>query len=239
MRGERRRGRQRDGDDAPWILTFDNFLSDEEIETLIASVSDWALDRHGRVQRDDGGPQAERRADVAERMVPRRDVRGAAAVGRVLARIEEFVRIPRSNFENFQAPYGVGERCAAPDFGASQRRLAPGPRILTFFYTYPTSTRAAGRSRAFEEDGVALAVRPRRGSALWPPVRDGAMDRDRARTHHEARRVVRGTKPAANAWIHARLQDPAPLGVHRRIRRVQITRMRRGRRAVRVLSAGF
>ena len=143
------------------------------------------------------------------------------AVSRVLARIEEFVRIPRSNFENFQVlKYGVGERYAAHhDFGASQRRLASGPRILTFFL-YLSDVDEGGETafpRIFEEDGITpLAVRPRRGSALlWPSVRDGAMDQMDARTYHEARRVVRGTKFAANASDpHARLQDPAPLGVH-------------------------
>ena len=33
------------GDDAPWILTFDNFLSDEEIETLVAPNGDLVFAR--------------------------------------------------------------------------------------------------------------------------------------------------------------------------------------------------
>ncbi len=201
------------GDDAPWILTFDNFLSDEEIETLIASVSDWQRSTDTGAYNATTGETSKVVSDGrTSSSAWCRDATCEAqpAVGRVLARIEEFVRIPRSNFENFQVlKYGVGERYAAHhDFGASQRRLASGPRILTFFL-YLSDVDEGGETafpRIFEEDGVTpLAVRPRRGSALlWPSVRDGAMDQIDARTYHEARRVVRGTKFAANAWIHMR-----------------------------------
>ena len=94
------------------------------------------------------------------------------------------------------------------DFIPAHSRLPCGPRVYTLFM-YLSDVDEGGETafpRIFEEDGVTpLAVRPRRGAALlWPSVRDGAMDQMDARTYHEARRVVRGTKFAANAWIHMR-----------------------------------
>jgi hypothetical protein len=46
-------------------------------------------------------------------------------------------------------------------------------------------------------------VKPKKGRAvLWPSVLDSDLEKQDARTHHEALPVVKGIKKAANAWIH-------------------------------------
>lgn len=51
--------------------------------------------------------------------------------------------------------------------------------------------------------GLDLAIKPVKGRAvLWPSTLDRDPEEQDVRTMHEARPVVRGTKYAANAWIH-------------------------------------
>ena len=51
--------------------------------------------------------------------------------------------------------------------------------------------------------GLNLTVLPKLGRALWwPSVLAASPERNDLRTNHEALPVVRGTKLAANVWIH-------------------------------------
>jgi hypothetical protein len=50
---------------------------------------------------------------------------------------------------------------------------------------------------------IDIAVKPKKGRAvLWPSVMDDNLLQQDARTHHEAKPVIKGMKLAANAWIH-------------------------------------
>ena len=81
----------------------------------------------------------------------------------------------------------------------SQVSLACGPRILTFFL-YLSDVEEGGET-AFPTLG--LAVKPKKGSAvLWPSVLDTNLESIDMRTVHEARPVIKGTKYAANSWLH-------------------------------------
>lgn len=115
------------------------------------------------------------------------------------------------------------------DFGQSQIKLACGPRILTFFLylsgtfniyiislsslflcvSYLCFFYQYFLSSDVEEGGetnfprLDIAVKPKRGRAvLWPSVMDDDLNKQDARTHHEAKPVIKGLKLAANAWIH-------------------------------------
>lgn len=51
---------------------------------------------------------------------------------------------------------------------------------------------------------LGIKVKPKRGSAiLWPNTLSDDVLKQDPRTHHEAVPVLRGTKYAANSWIHA------------------------------------
>lgn len=48
-----------------------------------------------------------------------------------------------------------------------------------------------------------MAVKPQKGKAvLWPSVLDENPEVQDPRTTHESIAVVRGTKYAANTWVH-------------------------------------
>ena len=50
---------------------------------------------------------------------------------------------------------------------------------------------------------IGIAVKPAKGKALlWPSVLDENLEQMDSRTTHEARPVIKGTKYAANSWIH-------------------------------------
>lgn len=74
-----------------------------------------------------------------------------------------------------------------------------GPRILTFFM-YLSDVEEGGETH-FTRLGI--KVKPKKGSAvLWPNALDDNLLQRDDRTHHEALPVIRGTKYAANAWLH-------------------------------------
>jgi hypothetical protein len=50
---------------------------------------------------------------------------------------------------------------------------------------------------------LGIAVKPKRGRALlWPSTLNANPELQDPRTHHQAKPVIRGTKYAANSWIH-------------------------------------
>lgn len=50
---------------------------------------------------------------------------------------------------------------------------------------------------------LGLAIKPKKGRALlWPSTLSEDPEEIDARTTHEAKPVIKGTKFAANAWIH-------------------------------------
>ena len=142
-------------------------------------------------------------------------------------RIAEVTQIPTSNSESFQIlRYEVGQRYATHHdssmydlwykknwqipsnpilficllyFIRSQTKLASGPRILTFFL-YLSDVEEGGET-SFPSLGI--SVKPKKGRALlWPSTLSSDPNSIDGRTMHEAKPVIRGTKYAANAWIH-------------------------------------
>ena len=75
----------------------------------------------------------------------------------------------------------------------------PGPRIVTFFL-YLSDVEEGGGTNFPRLD---LTFTPKKGKAvIWPNVLDeDPMEWDKM-TEHQALPVIKGTKYAANAWIH-------------------------------------
>ena len=66
--------------------------------------------------------------------------------------------------------------------------VLPWLLLIYFFYYFPI---------------IGIAVKPAKGKALlWPSVLDENLEQMDSRTTHEARPVIKGTKYAANSWIH-------------------------------------
>lgn len=188
---------------SPWIVTFENFVSDEEIENILASV-------HGNWERSTDTGEANEFGEVGRVLSQgrtssnawcRHDCESNPHVQNVYKKISEVVGIDKTNFESFQIlQYDIGQKYLTHhDAGVSQDGLACGPRILTFFL-YLSDVEEGGET-AFPTLGY--TVKPKKGKALlWPSTHSHDPSSIDHRTMHEARPVIRGKKYAANAWIH-------------------------------------
>mmetsp|Transcript_9811 Transcript_9811/g.13483 ORF Transcript_9811/g.13483 Transcript_9811/m.13483 type:complete len:367 (-) Transcript_9811:88-1188(-) len=187
----------------PWIVTFDNFLSDEEIHALIST-------NEGKWERSTDSGTMNEFGETGRKLSTGRTSSNAWCrheclnnphVQNVMNRIEEVTKVPKNHYENFQVlQYDIGQRYNTHhDMSERQVKLTPGPRILTFFL-YLSDVEEGGET-AFPQLGY--EVKPRKGKALlWPSVMDDNLEQQDPRTNHEAKAVIRGKKYAANAWIH-------------------------------------
>ena len=80
--------------------------------------------------------------------------------------------------------------------------MPAGPRVLTFFM-YLSDVEEGGETH-FPK--LNISVKPEKGSALlWPSVEsDYPSSKIEQLTYHAALPVKRGTKYAANSWLHLR-----------------------------------
>jgi len=187
----------------PFIVTFDNFVDDVEVDALIET------NKNSFERSTDTGSMNEfgetGRILSKSRTSSNSWCRGACEdnphVQRLMSKIAEVTNVPKENYESFQVlQYLEGQRYGVHhDYGASDRGLACGPRILTFFL-YLSDVEEGGET-AFPT--LNIAVKPKKGKALlWPSTISEAPDQKEVRTNHEARPVIKGVKYAANSWIH-------------------------------------
>ena len=119
----------------------------------------------------------------------------------MIKKIEDVTNVPRDNYESFQVlRYNLGQKYNQHhDMSPRQTKLSCGPRILTFFL-YLSDVEEGGET-AFPLLGHKIT--PKKGKALlWPSVMDDNPEKMDGRTNHEALAVIKGTKYAANSWIH-------------------------------------
>ena len=187
----------------PYVVTFDNFLSNDEIRALTNTVKGWQRSTDSGDINSlgiSGAKLSEGRTSSTSWCDS--ECENNQFVDSAYAKIEEVVNVPRSHYESFQVlRYEIGQKYDAHhDFGAAEKTSSAGPRILTFFL-YLSDVEEGGETQF---PALGISVKPRKGRALlWPSVLDGDyMERD-GRTMHEARPVVQGRKFAANTWIHS------------------------------------
>jgi len=196
--------------DGPWVVTFENFLSEEEANRMIELGFEEGYER----STDIGGYKFD---GTIEPMVKEGRTSTNAWCGDecntdpvtklISERIEQVTGIPETNSEHLQILryeegqfYNFHHDLIETDFDRPT-----GARILTFFM-YLSNVEEGGGTR-FPQLGESpgLTVLPQKGKALlWPSV----MDHDPLvwdpRTHHAALPVVMGIKYACNSWIHMR-----------------------------------
>ena len=190
--------------ETPWVVTFDNFLTDDEVNALIDTVE-------GTWERSTDTGTANEFGEVGRVLSTGRTSSNAwcrnkceshPSVRRVQEKITEITGIPAGHSESFQVlKYDLGQKYNAHmDYsGGAQGELACGPRILTFFL-YLSDVEEGGET-AFPL--LDIAVKPKKGKALlWPSVVDDDLKKHEPLSLHEARPVVKGRKYAANSWIH-------------------------------------
>jgi prolyl 4-hydroxylase len=188
----------------PWVITFDNFLTEEEAEALIRGGSLVGFDR----STDQG---AVNEAGEMEKIVSQTRTSSNAwctgacerlpEVQAVTTRIEQVTHIPKSHYESFQIlEYNPNQFYRSHHDSSNRKDDSPaGHRILTFFL-YLSDVEEGGET-FFNKLGI--AVKPKLGRALvWPSVLNETPDMWDARMFHEAKDVIKGKKYAANHWIH-------------------------------------
>ena len=185
---------------SPWVLAFDDFLSDAEADALVAAAGhNFEASRFlgdDLVARD--GLVRNRTSTTSWCNVPS-CLRDPTFLS-IRTRISELMGVPWENSEHLQLlRYQEGQfyrehhdQIAPPD-------SAWGPRLFTFFMYL--SDVSAGGETAFTRLGIEVA--PRKGRAIvWPSVLSDDLRVTDERTYHEALPVVSGLKYAANFWIH-------------------------------------
>ncbi len=188
---------------SPYVVTFDDFLSNDEIRALTNEVKEWtrSVDT-GQVNELGNTGQKLSEGRTSSNAWCTQDCQANQYVQSLYRKIEEIVGIPRSNYEHFQIlRYEIGQKYEVHhDYGAVDQSAVGGPRILTFFL-YLSDVDEGGETQF---PALGISIRPKKGRAvLWPSVLDrDYMERD-GRTMHESRPITRGRKFAANTWIHS------------------------------------
>jgi hypothetical protein len=188
----------------PWVVTFDNFLTDREINALITSVNgNWERSTDTGTSNEFGETgRVLSQGRTSNNAWCREECNNNPDVQNIMRKISEITWVPTENFEAFQVlRYEIGQKYNAHhDASSQQTRLSCGTRILTFFL-YLSDVEEGGET-AFPL--LNIAVKPKKGSALlWPSTYDHEPNGIDHRTLHEAKPVIRGTKFAANTWIHS------------------------------------
>jgi prolyl 4-hydroxylase len=210
----------------PWMVLFDNIVSDKEAAVLIdmGRASDFKQSVTATTA-DDSDAHLHTREDGT---VINQKSRGRTStnawcvdacgkeptVVNVTSRMEQITGISAQNYEYLQIlRYEKGQFFGLHnDFIPDQANRQPGVRILTF-YVYLSDVQEGGGTNFFH---LNITVTPARGRAvLWPSVLDEDPNTMDVRTNHQALPVVSGTKYGFNAWIHQRnFREPHRKGCH-------------------------
>lgn len=190
----------------PWIITFDNFLTDEECDSMIQHGFDTGYKRSEDVggQKFDGTVDSKKskgRTSENAWCSTRNGCREQIVPKRIIDRISTIMEIPPENSEDLQIlKYEVGQFYKTHhDYIPHQKDRQCGPRIFTFFL-YLSDVEAGGGT---DFPDLGITVMPKKGRAvLWPSVYNSKpMDAD-MRMRHQALPVNDGLKFGANAWVH-------------------------------------
>lgn len=201
----------------PWVVTLDDFLSDEECDQLIKLGSANGYERSGLEEEKDYDEEElarEKDGEDAYRTSTNTWCQDECyedpITQRVIEKLTNATGIPDSHSEHLQLlRYVPGQYYKDHhDYITDAQYNPPGPRVLTFFL-YLNDVEEGGATRLTDltgdDGGIFIDVKPKKGRALiWPSVLDEDPSVMDDRTFHEALVVKKGEKFGANAWFHLR-----------------------------------
>jgi len=198
--------RERDLEQPPWLITFHNFLTEEECEAMIALGHTSVYERSkdvGALQTDGSYDSVVSTSRTSENAwcSHQKKCRSQEVPNRIHERIATVTGIKANHSEDFQIlKYEPGQFYRRHhDYIELQTDRQCGPRVLTFFL-YLNDVEEGGATNFPLLD---IAVKPKRGQAvLWPSVLNYDPKEKDFRTDHEAQDVIKGIKFGANAWLH-------------------------------------
>ena len=193
-----------DKESPPWVVVFDNFLTDEECDAMIQLGYKYEYKRSedvGTAKFDGSYDSVKSEGRTSENAWCTKACREEDIPQRIHERIASILDIPAVNSEDFQIlKYEKGQFYRTHhDYIPNQRDRQCGPRILTFFLYLNDVPEGGGTNFPLLD----LTVEPKRGRALlWPSVLSSDPMEIDPRMDHQALEVIEGTKFAANGWIH-------------------------------------
>lgn len=190
----------------PWMVVFENAMSDEEADRLIELGGLAGYERSEDVgsMRADGTFTSDRNegrtstnawctGDCYRDPVARRVIDRISNVTGIADENSEYLQLLRYEKNQFYQQHS--------DYIPHQKDRPCGVRILTFYF-YLSDVEEGGGTH-FPK--LHLTVTPKKGRAvLWPSVFNQHPNIKDPRSDHEAQPVIRGVKYGANAWIHQR-----------------------------------
>lgn len=190
--------------DGPWVLTLDNFTTDEECDRLIELGGTLGYEQSmdvGKKKFDGTYDKHQNKFRTSTNAWCTGDCYEDATTKQVLARIENVTGVPDSNSEFLQLlRYEETQQYRTHhDYIEHHTSRAQGVRILTVFL-YLNDVEEGGGT---DFPTLGLTVMPKRGKAvIWPSVLDSDPNAKDGRTEHQALPVIKGRKYGANAWLH-------------------------------------
>lgn len=197
------------GADDPYLVRFENFLTDAEADALIdiGNKLGWRPSAVDEAEFGSGNPTKEspRRTSSSAVCPPGHPCEGQDVYKTVMGRISAVIGgVPTDYFESMEMvrynfvtrdSYGVHH-----DYRIHDNWKPAGPRVLTVLLIL--SDMEEGGATGFP-DLDWLFVKAKKGTALlWSNVKsDDPTEADR-RLVHEGLPVVKGNKFAANVWVH-------------------------------------
>ena len=190
VEGEADISKDLDLEQPPWLITFDNFLTDEECDAMIELGHQSNYER----SKDVGALQADGSYDSVESLgrtsenawcSHQKKCRQQDVPKRIHRRIELVTGIKANHSEDFQIlKYEPGQFYRQHhDYIELQADRQCGPRVLTFFL-YLNNVEEGG---ATNFPLLGIAVTPKKGKAvLWPSVLNYDPKEKDFRTDHEA-----------------------------------------------------
>mmetsp|Transcript_10118 Transcript_10118/g.21129 ORF Transcript_10118/g.21129 Transcript_10118/m.21129 type:complete len:374 (+) Transcript_10118:448-1569(+) len=191
--------------DGPWIMVFDSFVNDFEIEALLSGAEFGSGYQRSTDQGKIIGSSGEREKVISKTRTSsnawcRAECENLSGVKQVTERIEKVTGVPKENYESFQIlRYEEGEFYRSHHDSSGKSDKISGHRIMTVFL-YLNDVEEGGETHFTKLD---ISVKPKKGRALiWPSVLNDDPSMFDSRMYHEAKPVVKGVKHAANHWIH-------------------------------------
>lgn len=188
----------------PWMVMFENAITDEEAERLIELGGIEGYMRSADVGRKLADGTYDRKVYAGRTSTNawcQNECYEDPVAKRVMERVEYITGVPETNSEWLQLlRYEKNQHYNRHhDLIPHQKERQCGVRIFTLYF-YLNDTEEGGGTRFPELD---ITVKPKRGRAvLWPSVYDHDPNEKDPRTEHEAMPVIKGVKYGANAWLH-------------------------------------
>ena len=178
---------------APYILQFENLISEEEAQTMIALAGE-------KLERSLAGDQLSPvRTSTQYWCDDSDDCTSHPTILEVTRRMMNVTTMGVDHAEYFQIlRYEKGQFYKVHHDQQTAHWTPQGVRVLTFF-VYLSDVEEGGGTRF---DG-GFTVQPKEGRAVfWPATLNDDPFTSDGRTHHEALPVTKGVKYAANFWLH-------------------------------------